>query len=243
MQPIRVGWYVDGNADMMSGRADESGRIIAPIKRETFSNLIVTNLRRAIISGEIEGGTQITESNLASHFQVSRGPLREALAQLASEGLIVTVPFTGSRVLKLSVGGIRELYTLRTALESLAFKEAWPKRNADFTAELKRRHRALMATLDLDDRVASSAAEVHFHSLIYEVSGHALLIESWERISARLQVYLALHQRAHRRMGPVEDAHETYMRLALGDDLDAMLREIEDHMRRGISQLAFYVSR
>jgi len=215
---------------------------IAPIRRETFASKVAGQLRNAIIAGEIESGSKIREIELAARFGISRGPLREAMAQLATEGLIVTVPYTGTHVLKLTAKDVREIYTLRTALERLAFEELWDKRTENFFAELESRHRTLLATCSLDDHVASSAAEVHFHSLVYESCGHEMLLESWQRIASRMQLYLAVHQRAHKRHAPVNDAHERYLKLASGDDLSAMLNEIEDHMRRGVQQMVSYLS-
>ncbi|WP_299482702.1 GntR family transcriptional regulator [uncultured Roseibium sp.] len=214
---------------------------VKPIKRQTFSNQIAANLRRAIISGEIESGSQITESDLAARFGVSRGPLREAMGQIAAEGLIETIPYTGTRVLKLSPEDVREIYSLRTALETLAFREVWARRDEVFTQELEARHKALMETLGLEDHVASSGAEVRFHSLVYEACGHKLLLESWRRIAGRMQLYLAEHQRAHGRKAPIEDAHQRYLQLALGDNLDLMLTEIEVHMQRGCTQMEQYL--
>lgn len=214
---------------------------VKPVKRETFSNQIAANLRRAIISGEIESGSQITESDLAARFGVSRGPLREAMGQVAAEGLIETIPYTGTRVLKLSPEDVREIYSLRTALETLAFREIWDRRDDAFAGELEARHKDLLATLELDDHVSSSEAEVRFHSLVYEMSGHKLLLESWRRIAGRLQLYLAEHQRAHGRKGPIVDAHERYLQLALGERLDLMLNEIDAHMQRGVKQIEEYL--
>ena len=219
-----------------------AGNNVTPIRRETFSDQIAAQLRRAIITGDIAAGAQITENNLASHFGVSRGPLREAMTQLAGEGLIVSVPFTGTRVLKLSINDVRELYSMRTALETLAFQQIWQRRDERFRIELKARHAKLMASLKLNDHVASSEAEVHFHSLVYEACDHKLLLETWQRIASRIQLYLAVHQRAHGRKGPIEDAHEGYVRLALGDNLDAMLEEVHGHMQRGLAQIELYVS-
>ncbi len=212
------------------------------IRRETFSNQIAAKLRHDIISGQIEAGSQITEMELAARFGVSRGPLREAMGLLASEGLIVTVPYTGTRVLKLTAKDVREIYSLRTALETLAFQEIWNRRDETFASELETRHRRLLSTLGLNDHVASSEAEIHFHSLVYQACGHALLLESWQRIAGRMQFYLAIHQRAHGRTAPIHDAHERYLQLALGDRLDLMLKEIDDHMRRGIRQMETYLA-
>jgi len=121
----------------------------SPIRRETFSNQIVASLRHEIISGGIEAGSQITEMELAARFGVSRGPLREAMGQLASEGLIVTVPYKGTHVLKLTSKDVREIYSLRTALETLAFKQIWNRRDNAFRSELEARHKNLISTLCL----------------------------------------------------------------------------------------------
>ncbi|MCO6186807.1 GntR family transcriptional regulator [Rhizobium sp. L1K21] len=225
----------------MVENAAASTQTVSPLKRETFSDRIAADLRRAIIIGEIEAGEPITEVELASRFGVSRGPLREALGILAGEGLVVSVPYTGTRVLKLTAKDVRELYSLRTSLESLAFKEIWYNRDANFATEMEARHKRLLATQKLSDHVASSEAEVKFHALVYERCGHKLLLESWQRIASRLQLYLAVHQRAHGRTAPIEDAHERYVQLALGDRLDLMLDEVESHMQRGILQMERYL--
>lgn len=218
------------------------GNGAAEIQRQTFSEQIAARLRHDIICGEIEAGSQITEMDLAARFGVSRGPLREAMAQLASEGLITSVAYKGTRILNLTAKDVREIYTLRIALEGLAFQEIWDRRDAAFRDELQRRHRHLQSTFELDDHAASSEAEILLHSLVYEASGHRLLLESWKRISGRMQFYLAIHQRAHGRKAPVADAHQRYVQLALGDRLDLMLKEIADHMQRGIRKMETYVT-
>ena len=200
---------MDGIATAVKGR-------LTPIRRETFSSQIAANLRHAIISGEIEAGSPITEMELAARFGVSRGPLREAMGLLVSEGLLVTAPYRGTRVLKLAAKDVREIYTLRTALETLAFCEIWDRRDEMFREELQLRHKILIVTLDL-------------------------LLESWQRISSRMQLYLAIHQRAHGRTAPTHDAHQRYLQLALDNRLDLMLEEIEAHMRRGLEQMMHYL--
>jgi DNA-binding GntR family transcriptional regulator len=214
---------------------------IAQLRRATFRDQIAERLRHAIIDGRIPPGEQVTELQLAAEFGVSRGPLREAMGQLAEEGLLITVPYTGTRVVGLSAGDISEIYSLRTALETLAFQQVWERRTPAFARALKSRHAALLAALPAGDGYASSLAEVQFHSTVYEYCGHALLLETWRRISARLHLYLAVHQKAHGRSGPLGDAHQRYVELALGEDLPSMIAEIEHHMRRGVLQLQAYL--
>lgn len=216
---------------------------LTQVRRVTFRAHVADHLRQAIIRGDIAPGTPVTEAELARHFAVSRGPLREAMRQLVEEGLLVSVPYTGTRVIALSVDDVREIYSLRSALETLAFKHIWPRRDDAFHAEIERRHVALIKTLTHADTFASTAAEMLLHSLVYEVCGHRLLLDTWQRIAGRLQLYLAVHQRAHNRKAPLKNAHERYVRLAQGNRLDLMIAEVEHHMRRGVEQLEHYVGR
>lgn len=206
------------------------------LAKSTLRERIAERLRAAILAGDIPPGTPLVEANLAGRFKVSRGPLREALRQLIEEGLIATVPYTGTHVATLSVDDVGEIYSLRTTLERFAFEQVWTRRDAAFRRELERRNAALLATIDAADDRASIEAELELHGLVYDVSGHRLLQRAWAGLRGRLQLYWAAHHRAHGRRGPRRDAHDSYIRAALGDDLDAMRAEVEHHMRRGKQQ-------
>ncbi len=214
---------------------------LVQVERATFRVQIADQLRQAIISGTLAPCSVVTEMELANRFGVSRGPLREAMSQLAEEGLLISVPYTGTRVANVTLADVREIYSLRISLESLAFRHLWTCRDDAFRLEMANRHRALQQSLSATDRFVSTAAEVHLHSLVYEACGHKLLLETWRRIAGRLQLYLAVHQKAHGRTGPLADAHDRYVGLAVGDDLEAMLAEIEHHMKRGIARLEMFV--
>lgn len=206
------------------------------LARSTFREHIAERLRAAILAGEIGPGAQLVEATLATQFSVSRGPLREALRQLVAEGLLVTVPYTGTHVISLSVQDVREIYSMRITLERFAFEQSWRRRDDAFARELRRRHDALTASIDAGDDSGSILAELHLHGLVYELSGHRLLQRTWQSLRGRLQLYWAAHHRAHATRGPRRDSHDSYVRLALGDDLGAMLAEVSSHMGRGAEQ-------
>lgn len=215
---------------------------ISKLPRATFREHIADRLRSAILTGELEPGDALIETTLAERFSVSRAPLREAMRQLVEEGLITTVPYTGTRVIELSVQDVREIHSLRTALERFAFEQAWPKRDPAFGKELHRRNAALKKTIERGDDLGSIAAELELHSLVYEASGHRLLQRSWGDLRGRLQLYWAAHHRAHGKRGPRKDAHDDYVAAALGNDLGAMHAEIDSHMLRGASQTEKFLS-
>lgn len=209
---------------------------IARLPRTTFREHIADRVRMAILSGEFAPGAALVETALAEQFSVSRAPLREALRQLIEEGLVVTVPYTGTHVIALAVDDVREIHSLRTTLEHFAFEQAWEQRDAAFRKELRQRHTALTRAVDRHDELACIATELELHSLVYEASGHRLLQRSWAGLRGRLQLYWAAHHRAHGTRGPRRDAHDSYVAAAQGENLATMLAEVAEHMQRGASK-------
>lgn len=212
----------------------EVGALFERVPKATLRAHIVERLRLAILAGDIPPGAPLVETALSERFDVSRGPLREALRQLIEEGLVVTVPYTGTHVAELSVEDVHEIYSLRTVLETFAFEQVWLRRDDRFRAELRRRNDVLIASIDAGDDRASILNELDFHGLVYEASGHKLLQRAWHGLRGRLQLYWAAHHRAHGRRGPKRDSHDSYIEAAFGADLAAMKAEIADHMRRGV---------
>jgi DNA-binding GntR family transcriptional regulator len=216
--------------------------LLDPVPKSTLRAHIAERLRAAILAGDIAPGAQITEIALSVRLNVSRGPLREALRQLVEEGLLVTVPYTGTHVATLSVEDVREIYSLRTALETFAFEQVWERRDDRFRRELRRRNEALLATIDAGDDRAAIGAELELHGLVFEASGHKLLQRAWDGLRGRLQLYWAAHHRAHGMRGPKRDSHDSYIKAAQGKSLDAMRAEIANHMRRGAAVTEKFVS-
>jgi polar amino acid transport system substrate-binding protein len=117
-----------------AARSATAGLRIDRLHKSTFRQHIAERLRAAILAGELAPGAALVETSLATQFNVSRGPLREAMRELIEEGLLVTVPYTGTHVIALSADDIREMYSMRIVLERFAFEQAWDRRDARFPA-------------------------------------------------------------------------------------------------------------
>lgn len=193
------------------------------------------------MTGELEPGAQVVESALAMRLGASRGPLREAMRQLVDEGLLVSVPFTGTRVVDISVQDINDIYAMRTCLEQFAFEQIWDQRNDAFKSELTQRKVALKDAIDRADDVGAIEAELDLHGLAYEHTGNRILLNSWTGLRGHLQMYWASHRRAHGTTGPKRESHDDYVELALGNSLRAMHAELRDHMRRGLETTKAFV--
>ncbi|MBW8296300.1 GntR family transcriptional regulator [Sphingopyxis sp.] len=214
---------------------------VVKLHKQTFGARIADELRKSIFAGEIAPGEPLVETALAEQFGVSRGPLREAIRQLIDEGLLIQVPFTGTHVTELSEQAVREIYSLRTTLETFAFRLAWGRRDEYFRSELQQRQVALLEAIDAGDELECIRRELHLHSLVYETADHLLLLEIWNGLKGRLQLYWASNHLAHGRRGPRRGGHDSFLVAALGDDWDAMEREIETHMRLGGEETERYL--
>ncbi|CAB0150175.1 putative D-xylose utilization operon transcriptional repressor [Pseudidiomarina piscicola] len=90
----------------------------------TASDRVLYEIQRAIVEGDIAAGSKISEPELAKRFDVSRAPLREALARLERCHLIERTPNAGARVVTLTPAGLISLYQIREELEGLACRLA-----------------------------------------------------------------------------------------------------------------------
>lgn len=153
---------------------------ITPIRREVFADQVADGLRDLIIQGAYEPGQRLVEEVLASQFGVSRGPIRDSLKRLEVEGL-VEFRQPGVYVIGIGARDIDELYTLREALETTALRLAMTRSPAPTWQAM------LEAVQDMEEAAKTkmpaefSAADVRFHSHIYEASAHRRLNDVWKQ--------------------------------------------------------------
>src|SRR5262249_26032510 len=104
-----------------------------PIPRQSLAAAVLERLRDKILSGELREGEQLRQDAIATEFQISRIPVREALSHLAAEGLITIVANRGAVVSALSPDEIMQLFETRAVLECHMLRCAIPNmKPADF---------------------------------------------------------------------------------------------------------------
>lgn len=124
---------------------------------------LANEIREAIVSARFDLGEALSEESLAAAFEVSRTPVREALALLQTEGLVNVVAKSGSYVFSPTEDDIVELCEHRVTLEVEASRRAL-ERNPEATLQALRDALAQMImALEQDDRLAYGAADTEFH--------------------------------------------------------------------------------
>src|SRR6266702_6957828 len=96
----------------------------AGIRHRTMAEAALDELREAIILGELVPGTPLRLEDLAASLGMSISPIREAVRQLEALGLAEHVPHHGAKVLGIDVEELRELFSIRLALETMAVRRA-----------------------------------------------------------------------------------------------------------------------
>ena len=210
---------------------------------KTRRHQIVDYLRDEIVSGRLSPGERLRELELSSRLGVSRGPIREALRELEKDGLVQVKSYSGTIVASLSREEVCEVYQVRSAIEKKAFELLWPRRDRGYKHEFVRRHDALLAAIAKQDVVEIVAAEMCFHRYPYERADNHLLLAVWEQLAQRIRVSILLHRDAFIAREGYERAHVRYLKAAVGDDLQAMLREIDKHLETGMAMIDTWFGR
>ena len=175
------------NSRATAWTGDPVGRIAAPLREQ-----VIAALRQAILDFQLTPGQRLVERELIERLGVSRTTVREALRELASEGLVTVVPQRGAIVSTPSLDDATDLYEVRASLESLVVQRFVERATPDQVARLA-------ATIDDFEAVAESGAEVRailaaknqFYTVLIEGARSSALQQLLESIQARVQVLRA----------------------------------------------------
>lgn len=207
------------------------------LESSSLVDLAVRKLRGEILSGELAPGDRIVEEQMTRRFGTSRAPLREALRLLGQQGLVEHLPRRGVRVTRLSPRDIDELFTLRDVLERFAVRCALSEHDAQpaglelMAAAVEEMERATAA----QDALAQAAGHRAFHLALVALSGHRHLIETYEPVILKLQLYMATNMRREANLRPPDEGPHRHRRLfdaVRGGDLADVLVELERHGSR-----------
>jgi DNA-binding GntR family transcriptional regulator len=142
-----------------------------------------------VLTGAIQAGDRLVESDLAKSVGTSRTPVREALHSLEREGLLESIPRVGYVVTTISEGEVSELSGIRFALEDLALRWAFEKNRQKLIGDLRenvKRSEALLASGDVKSFVEMDA---QFHQIISEKADSKHLSEITQSIRRHMLRY------------------------------------------------------
>jgi DNA-binding GntR family transcriptional regulator len=172
-------------------KKDEAA-VFAQLEAVSLSEGVVAALRNAFFSGALKPGTAIVERQIAKQMNVGTPVVREALISLKHEGFVRRVKNKGTFVTAFDADEVRQLYTLRVELETLALQWARPlatKADVDHLEGLVDR---LVEAGERSNRREFLERDVDFHQYCWKLSGNAFLADTLERLMAPLFTFVVL---------------------------------------------------
>ena len=156
-------------------------------RAKSLTEQAADEIRARIVLGDVALGSSLSENTLAAELGVSKTPVREALLQLKSEGLVSIQPQRGSFVFDMSAAEVVQLGELRETLELAALRLAAKHDPRELVKELRGIVGEMRKTLDRNDAAAYRKLDADFHRAFFDHSGNVYLLASYLGIAFRIQ--------------------------------------------------------
>lgn len=200
----------------------------APMNRETAHVFVRETIRVGILNGLLPGGSRLDQSDLAAQLDVSATPVREALGDLTSDGLVQIDPHRGAIVCTLNVEDVEEIYLMRRQLEPLAVELAAPAITPADIEAARSFHQAMSGDPD-----AASWVELNrkFHMALYTPCGRPRLLATIQKLQdgSVMAVSSNILAAPARRQGANDD-HSTLIDYMEAGDVERATAVILDHI-------------
>lgn len=188
-------------------------------------------LRDAIVAGTVQPGEQLKQDQLCEELRLSPGPLREALRQLGSEGLVTHIPNRGVFVAHIPTEEwIDVLLPVRLLLETHAFVKAADRPDDQLFTRLAAALEEMTTAAQAADFTAINEADMRFHELVILASGEEHTIQLWRTVSPRVRAQFYRLAPRHPRPADIAVEHRQLLDAFRSKDPQLIHHTLEEHI-------------
>lgn len=202
--------------------------------RQATHEVVAAVLREAITTGKLKANQPLPQAEIAANLQVSHIPVREALRQLESEGLVTYQANRGATVSALTTSEIREIYEIRAMLETGAIRHAAPVLPA---ASLARAGLLLDQAEQATDGAAWGSLDMQFHTLVYHLDDRPRLAELIAELLRRVDRYWLSHNLMLRYRDIFERDHRALLAALSARDSEGAVAVLSAHLTGACDRL------
>jgi len=207
-----------------------------------LSDRIRNALTDAISSGELAPGTTLDEQQLADRYGASRTPVREALRQLATSGMVEVRPRRGVIVRHVTAEEVMDMFETMAELEAVCVRLATYRITPLERSRLLRIHEASQAAVEQDDVDAYDALNRDFHEAIYRAAHNDFLADQAIAVRTRLNAFRRMQLRQARRLASSRAEHDAVMQAIAEGNGEEAGRRMRAHMLNAASALDSYIA-
>jgi DNA-binding GntR family transcriptional regulator len=203
---------------------------VAPIRSSGLAGEATYRLREAILDGRLPAGLHIVERDISEAFELSRGPIREALRHLEAEGLVEISPRRGARVAVLSGEDADEVIALRAAVEPVATSFGLNRHPKELIADLRVVLDRLQVAVEQQDWPAAMLLDLEFHETTYRHAGARRTQRVWQSVRPVLLRAFRLHPQVYASGGQLYASHRDLLRTFESESVDAACTAAREHV-------------
>lgn len=209
----------------------ESPRDLVPLTPKTLVGHVVEAIVQAAATGIFMPGDRVIEADVARRLKVSRVPVREALRLLESQGILVSTPYRGMRLMDVSASRLRKILEVRLALEKFAafMLQETCQRSPQLLAPLERISADLIEAAARGDRFGIATLDTKFHRTLCELTGNEVLVATWEPLSCQLTIIFGLST-LQNDMASIAQEHVDLTNLIRSGNKAALERNLKLHI-------------
>lgn len=194
------------------------------------SETLRESIEEMIAMGKLAPGQHLDETMLAAEFKVSRTPIREALIQLASMGIVVMRPRRGAIVAEIGPQQLIEMFEVMAEFEAMCGRLAARRMTPVEHATLRAAHLACKEARDAVDPDAYFYKNEAFHEQIYAGSHNAFLADQARALHRRLRPYRRLQLRVRDRLKTSFDEHEAVVNAIVAGESERTVELLRQHI-------------
>lgn len=203
------------------------------------AEFIAESIRNEILQGKRKGGEPLRQDEIASRFSVSKIPVREALVQLKSEGLVSFVQNKGAAVSSLSADEVDEIYTIRSALETIALQRAIPHLTIADLAKAE----TIIQQIDSTQTVSDwGRLNWTFHAILYAPAKMPRLIETVESLHTNVSRYLVLYLAGLNYQAQSQLEHRQILDACRQGEVETAVSILQTHLEAASKKLVAFLN-
>jgi DNA-binding GntR family transcriptional regulator len=197
-----------------------------------LSEVAYERIKEAIRSGDLEPGQPLSETKLSKLLGISRTPVREAIHQLAQDGLVQIIPGRAVIVASLSIPEVMNAIHIRSILEPEIARLAAISISPDDLETLWSVLREMEEAIKNDDRTTWAKADTGFHEILSAACPNKLLGDMVTRVRDRIS-YLSIDiQTGHNRLIACTQEHRQVVEAIAAGDPQAAEQAMRDHLTK-----------
>ena len=189
-------------------------------------------IRNAILDRHLEPGSRLSVPEIARQLDISRSPVREAIARIEYEGLAESISHRGAVVASIGFDDLISIYDLREVLEGLAARLATQSAEATLIDDLEENWAAHRGAVDRGDVERHMKLDADFHRLIREASGNMRLAENLRQLQGQIRVAMSTTVARRGGMHAALAEHRALIDAIRSGDRDVAESVARDHIIR-----------